>query len=87
MHPYTQRLLRSIPQPGHRVDKLEVIQGSVPTPLDPPFHCPFFSRCPFAMPGTCDQAMPALTDNEDGHLVRCFLYSDETEAEDEWTRI
>jgi oligopeptide/dipeptide ABC transporter ATP-binding protein len=87
MHPYTQKLLRSIPQLGHHVDTLEVIEGSVPTPLDPPVQCGFFARCPLAVPGKCDQAVPALVENEQGHLVRCFLYSDEIEVEDEWTRI
>jgi oligopeptide/dipeptide ABC transporter ATP-binding protein len=86
-HPYTQKLLRSIPRPGHHVDKLEVIEGTVPSAIDPPVQCPFFSRCPFAMPGKCDQAVPALTQNEEGHFVRCFLYSEETEPEDEWTRL
>jgi peptide/nickel transport system ATP-binding protein len=87
MHPYTQKLLRSIPQLGHHVDNLEVIEGSVPTPLDPPVQCGFFARCPLAVPGKCDQAVPALVENEQGHFVRCFLYSDEIEVEDEWTRI
>lgn len=85
--PYTRQLLRSIPRPGVRVDRLEVIKGTVPTPLDPPWHCPFFSRCPDAMPGKCDQAMPALVEYEPGHFARCYLHSDATEAEDEWTRI
>ena len=86
-HPYTQKLLRSIPQPGHHVDKLEVIAGTVPSAMDPPIQCPFFSRCPFAMPGKCDQAVPALVEKTEGHFVRCFLHCDETEPEDEWTRI
>ncbi len=87
LHPYTQKLLRSIPQPGHRVERLEVIAGSVPSAMDPPVQCPFFSRCPSAMPGKCDKAVPALSENVEGHFVRCFLYSDETEPEDDWTRI
>lgn len=86
-HPYTQKLLRSIPQPGRRVDKLEVIEGSVPSAMDPPIQCPFFSRCPLAIPGKCDQAVPALVEVEEGHFVRCYLYSDEPEPEDEWTRV
>ncbi len=86
MHPYTQKLLRSIPRPGRRVDKLEVIEGSVPSAMDPPIQCPFFPRCPFAMPGKCDQAVPALVETVEGHFVRCYLHSDETEQEDEWTR-
>jgi oligopeptide/dipeptide ABC transporter ATP-binding protein len=85
--PYTRQLLRSIPRPGVRVDRLEVIKGTVPTPIDPPWHCPFFSRCPDAMPGKCDQAMPALVEYEPGHFARCYLHSDATEAEDAWTRI
>jgi oligopeptide/dipeptide ABC transporter ATP-binding protein len=87
LHPYTQKLLRSIPHPGRHMDRLEVIEGSVPTPIDPPAQCPFFSRCPAAMPGICDQAVPALTEQEPGHFVRCYLHSDAKEPEDEWTRI
>lgn len=85
--PYTRQLLRSIPRPGVHVDRLEVIKGTVPTPIDPAWHCPFWSRCPNAMPGKCDQAMPALVEYEPEHWARCFLHSDATEAEDAWTRI
>ncbi len=87
LHPYTRKLLHSIPRPGVRVDSLEVIQGTVPTPLDPPAQCPFFGRCPDGMPGICDQAVPALVEHEQGHFVRCYLYSREAEPEDAWTRI
>ena len=87
LHPYTQKLLRSIPKPGHRVDKLEVIIGTVPTPIDLPRQCGFSSRCPHMMPGLCDKSMPALVEQKDGHAARCFLYSKETEPEDEWTNI
>lgn len=87
LHPYTQKLLRSIPRPGHRVNRLELIEGSVPNAIDPPVQCGFFSRCPAAMTGKCDRAVPELTEIEEGHFVRCFLYSEKTEPEDEWTRI
>jgi peptide/nickel transport system ATP-binding protein len=87
LHPYTQKLLRSIPKPGQRVDRLEVISGTVPTPIDMPRQCGFVSRCPSAMAGLCDKQMPALYEKEAGHFVRCFLYSKETEPEDEWTNI
>lgn len=87
LHPYTQKLLRSIPKPGERVEKLEVISGTVPSPIDLPRQCGFVSRCPSAMPGLCDKQMPALYEKEEGHFVRCFLYSQETEPEDEWTTI
>ena len=87
MHPYTQKLLRSIPKPGHKVETLEVISGTVPTPIDMPKQCGFASRCPSAMAGLCDKAVPALIEKEAGHFVRCFLYSPETEPDDEWTNI
>ena len=87
LHPYTRKLLQSIPHPGTRVDRLEVIEGTVPSPLDPPVQCPFFGRCPDGMSGVCDQAVPALVEHERGHFVRCFLHSAETEREDAWTRI
>jgi oligopeptide/dipeptide ABC transporter ATP-binding protein len=86
-HPYTQSLMRSIPKPGQKVDKLETIRGTVPTPIDMPRQCGFASRCPSAMTGLCDKSMPALTEKEEGHFVRCFLYSEKTEPEDEWTNI
>ena len=87
LHPYTQKLLRSIPRPGGRVERLEVIEGSVPSAIDPPVQCSFFARCPSAIAGKCDQAMPDLIEREPSHFVRCFLYGDEKEAEDEWSRI
>ena len=87
LHPYTRALMRSIPKPGQKVDKLETIRGTVPTPIDLPRQCGFSSRCPSMIPGLCDKSMPALTEKEEGHFVRCFLYSDKTEPEDEWTNI
>lgn len=86
-HPYTQKLLRSIPHPGRPVERLEVIEGSVPSAIDPPRRCGFFTRCSKAMPGICDAAIPALTEVEGGHWARCFLLSEEREAEDDWSSL
>jgi oligopeptide/dipeptide ABC transporter ATP-binding protein len=86
-HPYTQRLLRSVPRPGHKVDRLEVIEGSVPVPIGMAPQCPFASRCPSFMPGTCDAATPALAPVGDQHQVRCYLYSDARDDENEWTHV
>ena len=44
-------------------------------------------RCPSMMAGLCDKKMPALVEIEPGHLARCFLHSQETEPQDEWTNI
>jgi peptide/nickel transport system ATP-binding protein len=74
-HPYTQALMRSIPQidrkPGER---LIAIDGIVPTPLDPPNACGFSDRCPKFIPGRCDTAVPPLLPTGSNHHVRCVLY-------------
>ena len=52
-HPYTQGLLASIPRLGEKRERLEVIRGVVPNPLNLPAGCLFKRRCPYAMP-ICD---------------------------------
>ena len=80
MHPYTSRLLKSIPKVGRKARvRLEAIKGTVPIPLDPPRECGFHSRCPEAMEGKCNVDIPALVEMSEGHSVRCFLHSDEKE--------
>ncbi len=79
-HPYTKALLNSIPHAGSRVhSRLQPIRGVVPDPYSSIKGCPFHPRCNSFMPGKCDKAVPAATMVEEGHLVRCFLYSDEVE--------
>lgn len=76
-HPYTVGLLESIPKIDEDRDRLYMIKGMVPNPLDMPKGCPFSDRCEKCM-DKCRQAIPALT-NVNGSKVRCFLYSDEVE--------
>ena len=79
-HPYTSALLNSIPHAGSRVhSRLQPIRGVVPDPYSSIKGCPFHPRCNSFMPGKCDKAVPAVTTVEEGHTVRCFLYSDEVE--------
>jgi oligopeptide/dipeptide ABC transporter ATP-binding protein len=73
-HPYTRGLLASIPRLGERHSRLEVIQGTVPNPLNLPTGCLFKRRCPYAMP-ICDTA-PPFQQVEPGHLSRCWLTPD-----------
>jgi peptide/nickel transport system ATP-binding protein len=81
-HPYTKGLMESIPHiDGKKQPRLTAIEGVVPDPYDVPVGCPFSDRCPSFMPGSCDRAMPALTQIEEQQWVRCFLYSPQTEAE------
>lgn len=86
LHPYTRRLLRSIPRLGSKsrgISRLETIEGTVPLPLGLPTECGFRSRCVEAIEGRCDAAVPALIEHEENHFVRCFLHSNEEEREAE----
>lgn len=71
-HPYTQGLLSSIPRLGLKLQRLNVIKGSVPHPLHMPPGCAFAPRCSFVM-DVCKE-MPELL-KVDGALVRCWLYA------------
>jgi oligopeptide/dipeptide ABC transporter ATP-binding protein len=70
-HPYTQGLLASIPRLGDKRQRLEVIKGVVPNPLNLPTGCLFKRRCPYAMP-ICDTA-PPLQEIRPGQISRCWL--------------
>ena len=70
-HPYTKGLLASIPRLGERRERLEVIEGVVPNPLNLPAGCLFKRRCPYAMP-ICDTP-PPLQEVQPGQLSRCWL--------------
>lgn len=78
-HPYTQELLKSIPQMRRerQTTRLTAISGTVPPPFIRPPGCPFHPRCPQAMPGVCDVQMPQTIEVETGHTVRCLLYEDD----------
>ena len=82
-HPYTEELLKSIPQIGRvqQTERLTAITGTVPPPFARPSGCPFHPRCPKFMPGRCDVIEPQLDnvgENGQRHLVSCLLYSDAT---------
>lgn len=78
-HPYTVGLLESIPKMDTDCDRLYMIKGMVPNPLHMPKGCAFSDRCEHCM-DKCKEQVPALTE-QGGSKVRCFLYSDEVEAE------
>ncbi|HCU80842.1 MAG: methionine ABC transporter ATP-binding protein [Chloroflexi bacterium] len=80
-HPYTMGLLKSIPVIGQRTDKLDVIPGVVPSLIDLPAGCRFAPRCRQRVEhdmSICTEIDPELktVSNEEGHLVRCWLYHD-----------
>ncbi|MBM7702575.1 ABC transporter ATP-binding protein [Metabacillus iocasae] len=75
LHPYTQALISAIPEPDPRKKKKRIIlEGDVPSPVDPPSGCPFHPRCMHAKP-ECSQIKPQLKEVKPGHRVACHLYS------------
>lgn len=75
LHPYTSALLQSLPSVEKRGQSLYTIPGRVPPLTQRGEGCPFFGRCPVAE-HKCENIVPALTEKEDGHKVRCHLYTE-----------
>lgn len=77
LHPYTETLLSAIPISNPREKKERIIlQGDVPSPVDPPSGCAFVGRCPKVM-DRCHEQRPELKEIEGGHQVACHLYENE----------
>jgi oligopeptide transport system ATP-binding protein len=74
LHPYTQALLQAIPKMDPTTGRKRlVLEGDVPSPINPPAGCPFHTRCPKAMP-QCSQVIPELKEHRPGHWAACLLY-------------
>ena len=73
LHPYTEALLAAVPVPNPRVKrKKQLLQGDVPSPINPPPGCTFHTRCPYAE-AQCKIDVPALREVSPGHRVACHL--------------
>ncbi|MGH4118575.1 ABC transporter ATP-binding protein [Clostridium sp.] len=75
-HPYTQALLSSIPRPDPVLEKTRqriMLEGDVPSPINPPNGCKFVDRCNKAM-DMCREVKPEMIEIEPEHFVACHLY-------------
>ncbi len=73
IHPYTQALLSAVPVPDPTTEQQrehQVLQGEVPSPMNPPSGCVFHPRCPLAV-DICRREIPPLQEKRPGHWVAC----------------
>ena len=74
-HPYTISLLSAVPIPDPVVDRTReriVLEGDVPSPMNPPGGCPFHTRCPHAT-DVCRTQVPEMKQVDEGHMASCHL--------------
>ena len=71
LHPYTEALLNAIPTTDEDVDRnLEILEGDIPSPVNPPKGCKFHTRCKYCTE-VCTQVVPQMREVRPGHMVAC----------------
>ena len=74
LHPYTTALFSAIPIPDATIRRERIVlQGSIPSPANPPSGCKFHTRCPYATE-RCKAEAPKQREAAPGHYVVCHLY-------------
>ena len=75
LHPYTKTLLSAVPVPEPEVSRTRqriVLEGDIPSPINPPSGCRFHTRCPYATE-QCREAVPEFKEHAPGHWAACHL--------------
>ena len=82
LHPYPEALFSAIPVPDPNAKRNRIVlQGTIPSPANPPKGCKFHTRCSKCM-DCCREVAPVQREVEPGHYVVCHLYDDYKEVED-----
>ena len=73
-HPYTEALLSAVPIADPTIEKREIIlEGNLPSVLDPPKGCPFVTRCPRKLGKICEQERPPVQEPSPNHTIACHI--------------
>src|ERR1044072_1611015 len=75
--PYTKALISAVPVPDPEVEATRqriMLEGDVPSPINPPSGCPFHTRCPYAI-DVCKQVVPQLVEIKPAHYAACIRIS------------
>ncbi|EKE78802.1 dipeptide ABC transporter ATP-binding protein [Oceanibaculum indicum] len=77
-HPYTEALLSAVPVADTAIEKRRIVlEGELPSALNPPEGCPFATRCPRKLGDICDRERPPVLEPEKGHRIACHIPLDE----------
>jgi oligopeptide/dipeptide ABC transporter ATP-binding protein len=73
-HPYTEALLSAVPIADPEIEKRRIVlEGNLPSVLDPPQGCPFCTRCQRKVGDICDDERPPLLLDSDNHVIACHI--------------
>lgn len=85
-HPYTEALLSAVPIADTKVQKKHIVlEGDIPSAMNPPPGCPFQTRCRWkdkVCGGLCEKEVPPMRTLADGHQVKCHLSQEELDSMD-----